>query len=115
MSFSFPLILSVLIGIWIAFSPAIFLEYLKSNSANIAYIVGLLAIVFAVISMGEVLRRVRYFNILIGVALAVAVWFIDGGIAFKVSGLISGVALSALSIPMGKKKENYGAWNNYIS
>lgn len=114
-SFPVTLILSVVVGLWVTFSPTVLTQQTKSTFANIAYMAGLLTVVFAVIAMGEIFRRVRYMNIIVGIALAASVWFTDGSTLFKISSLIAGIVLTVLSIPMGVKKQSYGAWDKYIS
>lgn len=74
---------------------------------------GALIVVMAVICMGDVLRRGRYLNILIGLIVAVASWFVqDSNLGLNISGTISGLLVAVLAIPLGSKKEIYGLWDN---
>jgi len=76
---------------------------------------GALVIVFAVVAMAEVLRSFRYFNVLLGLALAVLPWFIkDSTMILTISTSLAGLIIIALSFSKGKIKETYGLWDKYI-
>ena len=61
------------------------------------------------------MRAGRYLNVLLGFVLAALPWFLDGAtMAGQVNSLIAGLAVVAMSIPRGPKKEQYGAWDKYI-
>jgi len=64
---------------------------------------GALVIVFAVVAMAEVLRSFRYFNVLLGLILAVMPWFIeDVKLALTLSSSFSGLFVMALLFQKGK-------------
>lgn len=105
-----------MIGIWLMFAPGAFGLPIKSWPADINHMGGALVIVVAVICMGEVVRKGRYINILIGLAVAILPWFFEESMTlFNVSSAISGLLVAGLSIPRGKITESYGLWNKYIS
>jgi hypothetical protein len=65
--------------------------------------------------MGEVLRIGRYFNILLGLIVAVAPWFVpDSNLMLNIGGTVAGLIVAALSFPRGPKTENYGLWDKYV-
>ena len=115
MSFPWTLLLSSLIGVWLMFAPAVFGLPIKSTPADINHMGGALIVVVAVICMGEVVRKGRYLNIVIGLAVAVLPWFFqESSLIFNLSSAASGLLVAGLSIPPGTITESYGMWNKYI-
>lgn len=115
MSFPWTLNLSMMIGIWLVFSPALFGAEIQTTAANINHLCGALIVVVAVISMAEVLRISRYLNIPLGLVVAAGIWFSDSSTtALNINCLIAGALVIALAIPRGPKSENYGSWDNYV-
>jgi hypothetical protein len=115
MSAPWTLILSAVIGIALITLPAFFGVPIQATLADINHLCGALIVVVAVICMGEVVRAGRYLNVLLGLAVAVIPWFIsDTQTTFKIIDTIAGVAVGALSLPIGIKKEQYGLWDKYV-
>jgi hypothetical protein len=68
-----------------------------------------------VIALGEVVRIGRYFNVLLGLIVAIGPWLLDGGsLASQINALIAGLAVIALSLPRGVKRERYGLWDRFV-
>ena len=104
------------IGIFLMFTPGIFGVSIEKPIADINHLGGALIIVISVISMGEVLRRGRYLNLLLGLALAIAPWLtgdIQTGVA--ITDLLAGLILIVIAFPRGPKKETYGLWDKYVT
>ena len=115
MSFPWTLVISSLIGVWLMFAPAVFGLPIKSTPADVNHMGGALIVVVAVICMGEVVRKGRYLNVLIGLAVAVIPWFLeDSTTIFNISSAASGLLVAALSLPRGRITESYGMWNKYV-
>lgn len=115
MSTSWQLTLSTLIGIWLMFAPALFGVSIEAGAADVNHLGGSLIVVVSVIAMGEVLRRGRYLNIPLGLAVAVLPWFYqDSNLALNISGLISGAAVVFLAVPRGPKTQAYGIWDSWV-
>lgn len=115
MSFPWTLILSTLLGIWLMFAPAAFGIGIEATAADINHLGGALIVVTSVICMGEVVRMGRFFNILLGLVVAVAPWFVqDSNLMLNISGAVVGLIVAALSIPLGPKTETYGLWDKYV-
>lgn len=115
MTAPWQLTISVIIGLWLMFSPTVFRMGIETSAANLNHLGGALVIVFAVVAMAEVLRSFRYFNLLIGLALAVMPWLIeDGNMAHTISSSLAGIFIIVLSFSKGKIKEKYGLWDKYI-
>jgi hypothetical protein len=107
------LILSVALGVWLMFAPAILST--RQGAANSDHLLGALVITFAVIAMAEVARAIRVMDILFGAWLLVAPWRLGGFVAgARWSDMLAGVALILLSLPRGHIRGRYGSWQPYI-
>ncbi len=114
MSFPWTLTLATALGIWLLFAPGVL--GVAKPAANVSYIGGSLAIMVAVIAMAEVVRRLRYALLPIGLALAVLPWFLDGGTTVgRINALIVGLIFVGLAFPRGPKTEQYGLWDRYVT
>lgn len=115
MSFPWTLGISTVLGIWLMFAPAAFGVSIEATAADINHLGGALIVVVSIICMGEVVRRGRYLNMLLGLVVAVVPWFVqDSVLALNISGAIAGLAVAALAIPRGPKAETYGLWDKYV-
>ncbi len=115
MTAPWQLTISVIIGLWLMLSPRIFQMGIETSAANLNHLGGALVIVFAVVAMAEVLRSFRYFNVLLGLALAVMPWLIeDSNMTLTISSSLAGLFIIILSITKGKIKEKYGLWDKYV-
>jgi hypothetical protein len=115
MSFPWTLTLSAFLGVWLMFSPAVFGVAIEATAADINHFGGALIVVTSVICMGEVLRIGRYSNVLLGLIIAVAPWFVqDSNLALNISGAVVGIIIAGLSVPRGPKTESYGLWDKYV-
>jgi hypothetical protein len=67
------------------------------------------------VAWAEVTRTVRFLNVLIGLAIAVAIWFLpEVSLAARVSDLVAGVVLIVLSVPRGPIRDRYGSWDPFV-
>ena len=115
MSTPWTLVAAAIIGVIVMFVPGIFNVSIEKTPADIDHLAGALIVIFSVISMGEVIRVLRYVNILFALVLIIAPWFInDINNGMLITNIVLGVLLIPLSIPKGKIKESYGFWNSYI-
>ncbi|GAB3831501.1 vitamin K epoxide reductase family protein [Pontibacter rugosus] len=114
-SFPWTLTVATLLGIALVFAPGVFGVQIKETVADIFHLAGSLIVVTSVFCMGEPLRRGRYFNVLLGLIVAVAPWFLSNSpISLSITGVILGLAVAALSLPVGPKTQNYAGWDAYI-
>ncbi|RDV14316.1 vitamin K epoxide reductase, partial [Pontibacter diazotrophicus] len=114
---SFPWTLSVatLLGVALVFAPGFFGVGIQETVADVFHLSGSLIVVVSVISMGEPLRICRYGNILLGLAVAVAPWFLDNSsTGLGITGVALGLAVAALALPLGPKTQRYAGWDEYI-
>ena len=87
----------------------------QGRAAGSDHLVGALVVTFAVIAMAEVARPLRFINILFGAWLIVAPWVLSGFRAgAKWNDIAVGLAVVLLSMPRGKVRAQYAAWNEYI-
>lgn len=112
-SFSWPLLASALLGAWVMAAPWVF------GTAGPAFtfgsVVGALAVVVAFVAWAELTRAARFLNVLIGLAIALAVWFLpDVSLAARVNDLVAGVLLAASSVPRGPIRDRYGSWDPVV-
>ncbi|MCC9136927.1 vitamin K epoxide reductase family protein [Pontibacter silvestris] len=115
MSFPWTLTVAMLLGIALVFAPGLLGVQIQETAADIFHLSGSLIVVVSVISMGEPLRIGRYLNILPGLAVAVAPWFLNNSPAsLSITGLVLGLAVAALSLPLGTKTQRYAGWDDYI-
>lgn len=114
MSVPWSLAISTFLGIAAMFLPSAFGLEIQETAADIFHLFGALVVVTSVISMGEVVRKGRYFNLLLGSVLAAAPWFVAAPTGLRITGLILGILVLFLCLPLGPVKERYGSWNAYI-
>ena len=113
--FSIPktLIFSTLIGLWIIIVPGLFGH--QKPAADIEHLAGALIITTSVISMGEVIRSIRFINVLIGIVMIAGALFFSGYTTFgMINDILFGIFVIALAIPKGKILEKYDTWNSKI-
>ncbi|QJW91198.1 vitamin K epoxide reductase family protein [Spirosoma taeanense] len=115
MSFPWTLTVSMLLGIWLVFSPYVFGAAIQTPAASLNHLCGALIVVVSVISMGEVLRIGRYLNVLLGLALAIGIWFTSNASgSLSINCVLTGLVVAALAIPRGQITEHYGSWDTYV-
>ncbi|MCC9167450.1 SPW repeat domain-containing protein [Pontibacter harenae] len=96
-------------------APGVFGVNIHERVANVFHLGGALIIVMSVFSMGEPLRLMRYLNVLLGLAVAAFPWFLqDSPLELRITGLVLGLVVAGLSIPVGPKTQNYAGWDEYI-
>jgi hypothetical protein len=112
-SFPWNLIVSVLLGGVLMFAPTYMIvnRYLSPSD----YIAGALVATFSFIAMAEVLRIVRFLNMLIGIfVLIYSLLFFTTPNSQPIFHIVWSFILIAVSIPKGRIKESYGSWNRFI-
>lgn len=115
MSVPWTLGISTLLGIGAMFAPAVFDLPTKNTASDIFHLSGSLIVVTSVICMGEIARRGRYFNVLLGLALAVGPWFVSNSTTgLNITGLVLGLLVIVLAFPLGPVTEKYGLWQKYV-
>ncbi len=105
---------AVAAGLFAMASPSFTLA--TSRAADSDHVTGALAVTVAAIAAAEVTRAARFLNLPLGLWLAVAPWVLSGSTGTsRWSGAICGVALVACSVPLGRVRERYGAWDRLVT
>ena len=113
---NFPktLVAVTVLGVILMVSPL--LMSLEPSLYYMNHIAGCVAIIVAVSAMADVVRPLRFLNIPVGIAVAVAP-FMDSNASSTalVINIVAGVLLIGLSLPRGHRSEaHYGAWDTAI-
>ena len=113
-TFPWTLWLSLAIGVWLTFTRVTFGSL--GAMANSDHLIGSLVVTFSIMAFAEVGRTLRFVNAPLGAWLIVAPWLL-GGVASQLAawnGVISGVLLIALAIPLGTIRNSYAGWDPYV-
>ena len=104
---------STVVGIWLMVAPAILRS--EGRAADSDTLIGPLIVTVAVISTAEVVRGLRWVNVLFGLWLLIAPWMLAGAsAASRWSDMVAGVAIVAMTVPRGVVRDRYGAWDSWI-
>lgn len=102
---SWNLVLSTLLGVFLMLAPWIL--DLPKAAADSDHVAGAFVIVISVISMGEVIRKARYGNLLLGLwVLGASFWLTPSPLVHAAVGIL----LIVLSFRRGQILESYGRW-----
>lgn len=99
-------IVNILLGLWVMIAPAMF-DY-NEEASNNSYVIGPLVITFAITSIWEVNRNIRYANVLAGLWLAASPFVLEYSGFARYNHLFTGIAIAALSFIKGKIENRYG-------
>jgi hypothetical protein len=113
--FSVPwnLVVAAVLGLLLMITPDV-LEVARPAS-SVFQLAGALIVASSVISMGEVFRIVRFFNLLLAGAIAVGAWVLSGAsTAVGIWAVAAAAAVVLLSLPRGRITERYGSWNRVV-
>lgn len=100
------------IGVWLLFTRLTLGT--DGGLANADHVIGSLVLTVAAIACAEVARPVRWLLAPLGAALLVTPFAFDADAAQTVASLACGLALIALSIPRGRVRDRYGAWDRFL-
>ncbi|MCH9626505.1 MAG: hypothetical protein S4CHLAM2_01270 [Chlamydiales bacterium] len=107
------LFLTALIGAWLLFCNNII--GFKGILADTTDVCGALIVVFSIIAWAEVIRAVRYINILVAICFGISPFVLPGATPLLMwHAVIVAAIVIVLSIFRGKIKEKYGSWDKKI-
>lgn len=113
-SFSWNLLLTSLLGAWLMYSPS----YFEMNGFFLSdsnYVAGPLIITISLISMAEVIRPLRFMNMLLGAILLLSQWTFGGeGSLLGWNNALCGLLVILLSYRRGPITGSYGSWTRFI-
>lgn len=106
----YSLVVTIIMSAGLMYLPAFF-SVLKPSS-NLIYFSSALMFTFAVISTAEIARPIRFLNTVLGLILAVGIWFLDG-ISFEAKIIVDliSISISFLSLPKGKFRHHFGSYD----
>jgi hypothetical protein len=110
---SWNLWLSIALGIWLMFAPAVLGVGIGAAAAHSNHLVGALIVVIAVTALAEVVRPARFLNSVLGLWLLVGPWFLAGGPdSSRWNSAICGALVLLFSVPVGRIRDHYGAFDD---
>lgn len=114
MTYPILLLISIAIGVWLMFTRLSFGTF--STMANSDHMIGALIVTFSIIAFAEVVRSVRFINIVFGAWLIAAPWLLDGVATSSATwnSIICGILLIVLAIPRGRVNDSYAGWDKYV-
>lgn len=112
---SWSLWLSVALGVWLMFAPALFGIHIEQPAADSDHLVGAIVIVVAIVALAEVARPARFLNVPVGLWSIVAPWFLSGSTsASRWNSAVTGLAIVLLSLPLGRLRDHYGSFDQVV-
>jgi uncharacterized membrane protein len=112
-SFPWNLLVSVLLGGLLMFAPTYMAVNAKLSPSD--YIVGALVATLSFIAMAEVLRAIRFINILLGLYILIdTLFFLKAPNSHAIFHILWSILIILASWPKGTIKEKYGTWDRYI-
>jgi hypothetical protein len=114
-TFPWTLVTSTALGILLMATPLVLGTEPPLYYSN--HVAGCLVIMVAVTAMGEVVRAVRFLNVLLGAWVVVSPFLLSGAgtTVATIAQVVVGLALIGLSLPRGTRSaEHYGGWDRAI-
>lgn len=109
----YNLMLCSVLGVWLMFSPSVF-GY-AGQPAHSDYIAGALVITFSVVAMGEIVRSLRFVNIVLGAWIGIAPYLLHNPDETGLYNAIAcGILIIVFSIRRGRIVHSYGGFNKYV-
>jgi hypothetical protein len=111
LSVPWNLVAAAALGVWLLALPGVYDVSVRSSAADVAHLGGAFVLTVAVVSMGEVVRRLRWCNVVAGVAIAVLAVPAAGMGSWPTAVLaVSGLLAAVASVPRGPIVERYADW-----
>lgn len=112
-SISWTLLVCTILGSWLMFSPDIFKATGLASNSN--HLLGAIIVTFAIISMADVARMLRYINCILGLLLAAVIWFLpESTMTYKMNSMVVGVLLFVFSLPLGRITDHFGQFDRWV-
>jgi hypothetical protein len=112
-SVPWKLLASTALGVWLMFVPSLFGS--SGTAADSDHLVGALVVTFAIIALAEVMRPIRFINVLFGAWIVASPWLLTGTtMGATWSAVATGMLLMFLSLWRGDTREHYGSWDRFI-
>jgi hypothetical protein len=109
-----PRVLALVLGVWLTVAPDV-LGY-AGPAATVARLLGPVAAAAAVVAMAEVVRGVRYVEVLTGLLAVVLPWAFGDAATAALNSVATGVALCATGLVRGRVRGRYGGgWRALVA
>lgn len=102
----------VAIGIWLMCTRLVLGT--EGPMADSDHLIGALVLTITITAFAEMMRPVRFLNVLFGLALCITPFVFGVGWLPTLSSVMCGIGLMALSIRKGDIQNHYGRWGRYI-
>jgi hypothetical protein len=109
---TWSLALCLVIGVWLMFTRLTLGS--EGSMANADHLIGSLVLTVTVTATAEVMRTLRFLNVILGAALLITPFVCEADGMAMVASLLCGVGLIGLSIPRGEVRNRYGEWSKTI-
>lgn len=101
------------IGIWLMVAPAVLGS--TGTAADSDRLVGAVILTIAAVSTAEVVRALRFVNLLLGVWLVLAPWATTGmAAASRWNDMAARLLVLLLTLPRGAVRERYAGWDRFV-
>ncbi len=87
----------------------------QGNLAHAHHVIGSLVLTVVSVAAAEVVRPVRWLNLLLGAGLMATPFLFVADTTATLVSVLAGAALMALSVRRGPIRERYGAWDRVIN
>ncbi|MDI9819246.1 MULTISPECIES: vitamin K epoxide reductase family protein [unclassified Legionella] len=112
LSFSWGLVGCLLIGLWLMFTRVTLSATVEM--ANADHLLGSLIITISIISFAEIVRAVRWLNLIFATVLFITPFLYDTTSLAAFASILAGLLLLIFTIPRGKINSSYGRLNKII-
>ncbi|WP_207384206.1 vitamin K epoxide reductase family protein [Legionella nagasakiensis] len=106
------LLACIAIGVWLMFT-RLTLEA-SGGMANADHLIGSLIITVTVTALAEVVRAIRFINLIFALALFITPFMYGASLVATLASIACAVLLFILTIPRGRIVSSYGKWNKVI-
>lgn len=109
-SIPMALVGSIILSTGLMFLPT-FLN-IEKTASNLIYFSTALMLTFSIIAISEIARPVRFLNLVLGLILAIGIWWLEG-IATEARWIVilTSFSIIVLSLPKGKFKHHFGSYD----
>ena len=111
-SVSWNLLACAAIGIWLMCTRLVLGT--EGGMADADHLIGSLVLTITVTAWAEVMRPIRFLNMLFGLALLITPFVLGAGLLATISSVACGIGLMAFSVPRGTIHGSYGRWDRFI-
>jgi uncharacterized membrane protein len=107
------LAVTTVLGAWLVAAPN--LLGIEGAAATLHVIAGAIVLVISVLALAEVLRILRFINLLVALVVLISPWLLAGiTLTAQLAATAVGLALIGATLPRGRVRARYGRWERWI-